>query len=126
MYNEKVMDHFKNPRNTGVIDDADGVGTNGGIDCSDLLQVYIKVESERIKDIKFQIAGCPAAIATSSILTELVKGKTIKEVLLLKDEDIVEALGGLPEEKVHCSNLGVGALHKALENYRSKLKQKVI
>ena len=126
MYNEKVMDHFKHPRNVGEIEGADGVGTNGGIDCGDLLKVYVKVSNEKIEDIKFQIAGCPAAIATSSMMTELVKGKTIKEVLMLKDDDVVEALGGLPEEKVHCSNLGLGALKKALEDYSGKDNQEAV
>jgi len=126
MYNQKVMDHFKNPRNVGALENADGIGINGGIDCGDLLKVYIKVEHDRIEEIKFQIAGCPAAIATSSIMTELTKGKTIKEILMLKDDDIVEALGGLPEEKVHCSNLGLGALRKALEDYANKKVKEVV
>lgn len=126
MYNEKVMDHFKHPRNIGEIEEADGVGTNGGIDCGDLLKVYVRISNEKIEDIKFQIAGCPAAIATSSMMTELVKGKTIKEVLTLKDDDVVEALGGLPEEKVHCSNLGLGALKKALEDYAGKGCQEAV
>jgi len=126
MYNQKVMDHFKNPRNVGALENADGIGINGGIDCGDLLKVYIKVEHDMIEEIKFQIAGCPAAIATSSIMTELTKGKTIKEILMLKDDDIVEALGGLPEEKVHCSNLGLGALRKALEDYANKKVKEVV
>ncbi|QSQ09128.1 Iron-sulfur cluster assembly scaffold protein IscU [Koleobacter methoxysyntrophicus] len=120
MYTEKVLDHFLNPRNLGVIPDADGIGQYGDPACGDFLRVYIKVENGRLKDVKFLIQGCPAAIATSSIMTELATGKTIEEALKITDDDILEAIGVLPEEKAHCSNLGAGALHLAVMDYLDK------
>jgi nitrogen fixation NifU-like protein len=117
MYNEKVIEHFLNPRNTGQIPDADGVGTLGDPSCGDFLRIYIKVEDDRIADIKFEIYGCPAAIATSSILTEIAKGKTLQEAMEITDLDIIKSLGELPDPKIHCSNLGAGALHQAILDY---------
>lgn len=117
MYTEKVIEHFLNPRNVGCIPDADGVGTLGDPSCGDFLRIYIRVEGDRLADVKFEVYGCPAAIATSSILTEMVKGKTLEEALRVTDEDVAEALGGLPEWKLHCSNLGAEALHRAIVDY---------
>jgi nitrogen fixation NifU-like protein len=120
-YSEKVMDHFTNPRNVGKIDDPSGVGKVGNPVCGDIMELSIKVDSEgRISDIKFRTFGCGAAIATSSMLTELVKGKTVEEAENISNEAVVEALGGLPDAKVHCSVLAEEALKKALEDYRGK------
>ncbi len=124
MYSEEVMEHFSNPRNVGEIPDADGVGTEGNPLCGDVMKMSIKVEDNRIKDIKFKTFGCGAAIAVSSIVTEMVKGKTLDEAMALTKETVAEALGGLPPNKMHCSNLGSDALHKAVEDYRSKQKSK--
>ncbi len=120
MYTKKVMDHFSNPRNVGIIPDADGVGTIGDPRCGDYLSIYIKVENRQLNEVKFQIQGCPAAIATSSVLTEMVKGKSIVDAIKIKDRDVTRALGGLPPVKRHCSNLGTGALHQAILDYYSK------
>lgn len=120
MYNEKVMDHFTNPRNVGDIPDADGVGEVGNPVCGDIMRIAIKVEDDRIKDIKFRTFGCGAAIATSSMVTELVKGKTLDEALEISNRTVAEALGGLPPVKMHCSNLAADALHKAIADYRSR------
>jgi nitrogen fixation NifU-like protein len=120
MYSEKVMDHFTNPRNVGEIEDADGVGMEGNITCGDVMKIYIKVKDNRIEDAKFKTFGCGAAIAVSSMMTEMVKGKTLEEALSISKEAVAEALGGLPPNKNHCSNLGADALHKAIEDYRSK------
>ncbi|HHP51640.1 MAG TPA: iron-sulfur cluster assembly scaffold protein [Moorella mulderi] len=117
MYGERVLDHFLNPRNAGIIPDADGVGQVGDPRCGDYLRIFIKVKDNRIEDIKFQVFGCPAAIATSSMLTEMAKGKTLEEALAITDEDVAGALGGLPDFKLHCSNLGATALHKAVKDY---------
>jgi nitrogen fixation NifU-like protein len=117
MYTEKVIEHFLNPKNIGSMSNPDGVGIMGDASCGDLLRIYIKVKERRIDDIKFEIFGCPAAIATSSVLTELAKGKTIEESLKITDLDIIQALGGLPDPKQHCSNLGASALHNAIEDY---------
>ncbi len=124
MYSEEVMEHFSNPRNVGEIPDADGVGTEGNPLCGDVMKMSIKVEDNRIKDIKFKTFGCGAAIAVSSIVTEMVKGKTLDEATALTKEKVAEALGGLPPNKMHCSNLGADALRKAVEDYRSKQKSK--
>ncbi|MCG0278472.1 MAG: iron-sulfur cluster assembly scaffold protein [Thermanaeromonas sp.] len=127
MYNTSVLDHFLNPRNVGCLPDADGIGVIGDPDCGDYLKIYIKVQKGKLTDVKFEIFGCPAAIATSSILTELAKGKTVEEALKITDLDIIEALGGLPEPKIHCSNLGAEALHKAIQDYLAKSsKQKAL
>lgn len=123
MYSQIVMDHFSNPRNVGEIPDADGVGELGSPVCGDMMKIYIKVEDGRIVDIKFRTFGCGAAIASSSIATELVKSKTIEEALALTKDEIVKALGGLPEAKIHCSVLATDALQKAIDDYRSKVQQ---
>ena len=120
MYTDKVMDHFTNPRNVGEMEDADGVGTVGNPVCGDVMAMYIKVEDGRIVDAKFKTFGCGAAIATSSITTEMVKGKTLEEALELTDREVAEALDGLPPAKMHCSNLAADALREAIEDYRAK------
>ncbi|MDO8635723.1 MAG: Fe-S cluster assembly scaffold protein NifU [Dehalococcoidia bacterium] len=122
MYSDMVMDHFKNPRNIGSITDADGVGSEGNPVCGDIMKIYIKVKDGRIEDAKFQTFGCGAAIATSSMVTEMVKGKTIEEALVISNKAVAEALGGLPATKMHCSNLAADALHRAIEDYQKKLK----
>lgn len=122
MYSEKVMDHFMNPRNVGEIPDADGVGMEGNPTCGDAMQLFIKVEDDRIVDAKFRTFGCGAAIAVSSMITEMVKGKTLDEAMSMSKEAVANELGGLPPQKMHCSNLGADALKKAIEDYRSKKK----
>ena len=124
MYTEKVMDHFKNPRNMGEIPNADGVGTVGNPVCGDLMTVYIKVNDNRIEDIKFKTFGCGAAIATSSMITELAKGKTIEEAIKITRGDVADSLGGLPPIKMHCSNLAADALHAAIKDYQAKKEAK--
>ncbi|MDD5772415.1 MAG: Fe-S cluster assembly scaffold protein NifU [bacterium] len=119
-YTEKVLDHFKNPRNVGEIPDADGVGTVGNPVCGDLMTFYIKVKDNILVDVKFKTFGCGAAIAVSSIVSELAKGKTIEEALKLNNQMVADELGGLPPSKLHCSNLGADALHKAIEDYKKK------
>ena len=121
MYSDLVIEHFTHPRNVGTITDADGIGMVGNPICGDLMKIFIRVRDNRIEDIKFQTFGCGAAIAVSSMVTEMVKGKTLEEALGISDETVAEALGGLPPTKMHCSNLGADALHKAIEDYRSKL-----
>jgi nitrogen fixation NifU-like protein len=123
MYTELVMDHFRNPRNVGVIEDADGVGMVGNPTCGDIMEIFIKVKDDRIEDVKFRTFGCGAAVATSSITTEMVKGKTIEEALELSNRAVAEALGGLPPQKLHCSNLAADALHEAINDYRRKQAQ---
>lgn len=120
MYSEKVMDHFSNPRNVGEIEDADGVGTEGNPTCGDLMTIYIKVEDGIITDIKFKTFGCAAAIATSSMITEMAMGKTIEEALKITRNDVADELEGLPPVKMHCSNLAADALRAAIEDYRKK------
>jgi nitrogen fixation NifU-like protein len=120
MYSELVMEHFMNPRNVGVIEDADGVGKEGNPVCGDLMEMFIKVKDSRIEDIKFRTFGCGAAIATSSMVTEMVKGKTLDEAMAISNKAVAEALGGLPPIKMHCSNLAANALHKAIEDYRAR------
>lgn len=122
MYGDLVLEHFLNPRNVGVINNPDGIGTIGDPDCGDYLRIYIKVWGNRLVDVKFQVYGCPAAIATSSILTEMAKGKTLEEALKITDDDVAAAIGGLPDHKLHCSNLGASALHEAINNYLDRLK----
>lgn len=114
------MDHFRNPRNIGEIPDADGVGTVGNPICGDLMTVYIKVEDATLKNIKFKTFGCGAAVATSSMITELAKGKTIEEALKITRSDVADSLGGLPPIKMHCSNLAADALHAAINDYLKK------
>lgn len=120
MYSEKVMDHFKNPRNVGEIPDADGVGEVGNPVCGDTTKIYLKIEGNIINDIKFKTFGCGAAIASSSMLTEMAKGKTIEEALQITDQAVADMLDGLPPQKMHCSNMAADAMHKAIENYRLK------
>ena len=118
MYSKKVMDHFEHPRNVGEVDDANGVGTVGNPECGDIMKLSLKVEDGVIKDVKFKTFGCGAAIATSSMVTELVKGKKLDEVESVSNATVSEALDGLPPVKMHCSNLAADALHAALEDYR--------
>ena len=121
-YTEKVIQTFMNPKNVGKIDDADGMGKVGNPQCGDIMQIFIKVKDNIITDIKFLTLGCAAAIATSSITTEMVKGKTIDEALKITNKDVISALGGLPPEKLHCSILAEQGIHAAIEDYLSKKK----
>jgi nitrogen fixation NifU-like protein len=123
MYTDKVMEHFKNPRNMGEIPDADGVGTVGNPVCGDLMTIYIKVKDNRLEDIKFKTFGCGSAIATSSMITELAKGKTLEEGLKITRANVADSLGGLPPVKMHCSNLAADALHAAIEDYYKRQKE---
>lgn len=120
MYSEKVMDHFMHPRNVGEIEDASGVGTVGNPKCGDIMRMFLKIENDVIVDVKFKTFGCGAAIATSSMATEMVMGKTIQEALLLTNKAVAEALDGLPPVKMHCSLLAEQALKEALEDYFQK------
>lgn len=120
MYSKKLMDHFTNPRNVGEISDADGVGMEGNPTCGDAMKLFIKVDDNVITDAKFQTFGCGAAIAVSSMVTEMAVGKTLEEAMEITKESVAEALDGLPPQKMHCSNLGADALHKAIEDYKSK------
>ena len=120
-YTEQVMDHFMNPRNMGEMEDASGVGTVGNAKCGDIMRIYIKVEGDVITDVKFKTFGCGAAIATSSKATEMVKGLTLAEAEKLTNKMVMEALGGLPPVKVHCSVLAEEALHAAIQDYRDRL-----
>jgi nitrogen fixation NifU-like protein len=117
MYTELVMDHFSNPRNVGEVADPDGVGEVGNPVCGDVMRITVKIEDDRIADIKFKTFGCGAAVATSSMVTELVMGKTLSEAATVSNKAVAEALGGLPPQKMHCSNLAADALHLALEDY---------
>ncbi|MBU0492863.1 MAG: iron-sulfur cluster assembly scaffold protein [Chloroflexi bacterium] len=121
-YSEKVLDHARNPRHVGFIEDADGVGMVGDPSCGDFVVMTIRVQDGRIADIQYQIRGCGAAIATCSVTAELVYGQSLETADLLTDEDVVQALDGLPEPKLHCSNLAASALHAALEDYRQRRK----
>jgi nitrogen fixation NifU-like protein len=120
MYSETVMDHFKKPRNVGVIEDADGVGEVGNPLCGDMMTIYLKIENDRINDIKFQTFGCGAAIAVSSMLTELAENKSLEEAKAITNKDVAAALEGLPKNKLHCSNLGADALHMAIKDYEDR------
>jgi nitrogen fixation NifU-like protein len=120
MYSDKVMDHFANPRNVGVLADADGVGEVGNPVCGDMMTFYIKVDGDRLADVKFQTFGCGAAIAVSSMVSEMAKGKTLAEAMAITNDLVAEELGGLPKNKMHCSNLGADALHEAIKNYRDR------
>jgi nitrogen fixation NifU-like protein len=120
MYTEKVMDHFSNPRNVGEIENANGVGEVGNASCGDIMKIFLKVEDNIIKDVKFKTFGCGAAIATSSMVTELAIGKSIDEALVLTNQAVAEALDGLPPAKMHCSNLAADALHEAIKDYKAK------
>lgn len=119
-YSEKVMDHFMNPRNVGVIEDPDGYGKVGNPVCGDVMEIFIRVRDDKIEDIKFRTFGCGAAIATSSMTTEMALGKTIDEAMKIGREDVAGELGGLPPNKMHCSNLAADALHMAIEDYKKK------
>jgi nitrogen fixation protein NifU and related proteins len=121
MYSPKVMQNFSNPQNVGEIPDADGVGTVGNPVCGDLMTIYIKVRDDRIAEIKFKTFGCGAAIATSSMITQMAKGKTIEEALKITRNDVANELEGLPPQKMHCSNLAADALAAAIADYRKKL-----
>lgn len=121
MYSDKVMDHFQNPRNVGEIEDASGVGTVGNAKCGDIMRIYLEIDDEGIiRDVKFKTFGCGAAVATSSMATELVKGKSIREAMLVTNKAVMEALDGLPPVKVHCSLLAEEAIHAALWDYAEK------
>lgn len=123
-YSKKVMEHFMNPRNVGEIKDADGIGEVGNPICGDMMTFYIKVKDSKLEDVKFKTFGCGAAIAVSSMVSEMAKGKTLDEAMKITNKSVASELGGLPENKLHCSNLGADALHKAIENYLSKKKNK--
>jgi nitrogen fixation NifU-like protein len=120
MYSDIVMDHFSNPRNTGIIEDADGVGEVGNPVCGDMMTFYIKVKDNTLEDVKFQTFGCVAAIAVSSIVSEMAKGKKLEDALQITRQSVAEALGGLPPNKLHCSNLGADALALAIKDYQDK------
>jgi nitrogen fixation NifU-like protein len=120
VYSEKVLDHFRNPRNVGELEHPDGVGVEGNPVCGDLMEIQIQVEAGRIKDIRFKTFGCGSAIATSSMVTELAKGKTLEEAMEITREAVARELDGLPPQKMHCSNLAADALHKAIEDYWKK------
>ncbi|MFH1502432.1 MAG: Fe-S cluster assembly scaffold protein NifU [Candidatus Eisenbacteria bacterium] len=120
LYSEKVLDHFRNPRNVGELQEPDGVGVEGNPVCGDLMEIQIKVEDDRIVDIRFKTFGCGSAIATSSMVTEIAKGKTLDEALAITRETVAQELDGLPPQKMHCSNLAADALHKAIADYREK------
>lgn len=122
MYSDIVMEHFKNPRNVGAMPDADAEASEGNPVCGDLMKMYIKVKGDRIVEVKFQTFGCGAAVASASVGTEMVKGKTLDEAMAITNIMVAEALGGLPPQKVHCSNLAADCVHKAIENYRNKAK----
>lgn len=120
MYTDKVMEHFTNPRNAGVIDDADGIGEVGNPVCGDMMTFYIKVKDDMLTDVKFKTFGCVAAIAVSSKVSEMSKGKTLEQAKAITKQAVAESLDGLPKEKMHCSNLGAEALAKAIEDYERK------
>ncbi len=120
MYNEIILDHFRKPRNVGVIEDADGVGEVGNAVCGDMMTFYLKVKDDCIVDARYQTFGCGAAIAVSSMVSEMIKGKKIQEVMEMTHKDVSNMLGGLPPQKEHCSNLGIDAVKKAIEDYRAK------
>ena len=120
LYSDKVMDHFLNPRNVGVIDDADGVGEVGNARCGDIMKIYLKVDNDTITDVKFETFGCGSAIASSSMATEMIKGKPVSEAMELTNKAVAEALDGLPPQKLHCSVLAEEAIKKALQDYYDK------
>lgn len=126
VYGDKVMDHFMHPRNVGEIENPDGVGDVGNPVCGDMMSFYIKVKDNRLVDIKFKTFGCGAAIAVSSIVTEMAMGKTLEEAMAISNRLVAQELGGLPQNKLHCSNLGADALHNAIKNYLEKTGQKPV
>jgi nitrogen fixation NifU-like protein len=123
IYNEKVKDHFYNPRNVGEIKNADGIGTVGNPQCGDIMTIYLKIKNNKIFDIKFKTYGCAAAIASTSIATEIVKGMNLEDAEKITREDIANELGGLPSVKMHCSNLASDAIHEAIKNYKNKKRK---
>jgi len=123
VYSEKVMEHFMNPRNVGEIDNPDGVGEEGNPVCGDMMTFYIKVKDNRLEDVKFKTFGCGAAIAVSSMVSDMAKGKTLEEAMKITPQSVAAELEGLPKNKFHCSNLGAQALHKAIQDYRDKQKK---
>ena len=124
LYSDKVMDHFRNPRNVGIIEDADGVGEVGNAKCGDIMKMYLKIEDDIIQDVKFETFGCGSAIASSSMATELIKGKPVADAMKLTNKAVAEALDGLPAYKMHCSVLAEEAIQAALEDYRSRSENK--
>ena len=122
LYSEKVMDHFKNPRNVGTIENADGIGETGNAKCGDIMRIYLKIENEIIVDVKFETFGCGSAIASSSMATEMIKGKPVSEALELTNKAVAEALDGLPAYKMHCSVLAEEAIKAAIDDYYSRKK----
>ncbi len=124
LYSEKVMDHFRNPRNVGVIEDADGVGEVGNAKCGDIMKMYLRIEDDIVQDVKFETFGCASAVASSSMATELIKGKPVSEALKLTNKAVAEALDGLPAYKMHCSVLAEEAIQSALDDYYSKHPEK--
>jgi nitrogen fixation NifU-like protein len=120
IYSQKVMDHFMSPRNVGEIENPDGIGEEGNPVCGDMMTFYIKVKDNRLEDVKFKTFGCGAAIAVSSMVSEMAKGKTLEEAMKITNKDVAAELDGLPSNKMHCSNLGADALHKAIEDYRAR------
>ena len=124
LYSEKVMDHFRNPRNVGVLEDANGVGTVGNAKCGDIMKMYLKIETDIVEDVKFETFGCDSAIASSSMATELIKGKPVEEARKLTNQAVAEALDGLPDYKMHCSVLAQEAIEAALKDYEENGKAK--
>ena len=122
LYSEKVMDHFRNPRNVGVIEDANAIGEVGNAKCGDIMKMYLKIENDIIRDVKFETFGCGSAIASSSMATELIKGQPVSQAMQLTNQAVAEALDGLPAYKMHCSVLAEEAIHAALEDWRSRGK----
>lgn len=120
LYSEQVMDHFRNPRNVGSMEDADGIGEVGNAKCGDIMKMYLKIDDDRITDVSFETFGCGSAIASSSVATELIKGKSVSEALALTNEEVVEALGGLPAHKIHCSVLAKEAIEAAVKDYQDR------
>lgn len=120
LYSEQVMDHFRNPRNVGSMEDADGIGEVGNAKCGDIMKMYLKIDDDRITDVSFETFGCGSAIASSSVATELIKGKSVSEALALTNEEVVEALGGLPAHKIHCSVLAKEAIEAAVKDYHDR------
>ena len=124
LYSEKVMDHFRNPRNVGVLEDANGIGEVGNSKCGDIMKMYLKIEDDIVKDVKFETFGCGSAIASSSMATELIKGKPVSEARQLTNKAVAEALDGLPDYKMHCSVLAQEAIESALKDYESRQEKK--
>ena len=124
LYSDKVMDHFRNPRNVGVLEDANGIGEVGNAKCGDIMKMYLKIEDDIIQDVKFETFGCGSAIASSSMATELIKGKPVSEAIQLTNKAVAEALDGLPAYKMHCSVLAEEAIQKALDDYHSRSENK--